>query len=354
MKNKILLFVAMTFAAVTLSCKRQVLLTECPCSETVAIPVSIDWSKSGVTPKNVSMLFYNKSDGSLAKEFTFEHSDNDIQAYVTLPVGEYKVVVFNELRDQIDYVNVSDHENISTLKFYATSDDNAKSRSESANYVQQPGDLATAIVDNVIVDEDLIIYAASGSSTKSDVKSSVDQLQSIVTEKKTTWLDITVHLTGLNNVLLTLVDLGNVADGYMAESDKNSSSSATMQFDMNNRSYDDESVTTNREGTLSTSVALFGALGDRFSADEHTDQTPIMLDMLFLLVDEKTLETRSKDITDLIEFTPQTDGSVKMSVYLDFDDEPFENVEPAGSTGGSGFGSDVDDWYSVDVPLTSN
>lgn len=346
MKNISLLLCVVVALA---SCHRKPLYDECICYDVALIPIYVDWSVSDITPQNVTVLVYNQSDGSLFLEHKFEHNDNDIQSYIELPIGDYDVVIFNEQRNQIDYLYVDGYENISTLNFYVSSDSKSISRS-SAYYIQQPGDLAVEIVYGLSITEDLIVYTYSN-DTSSKVteftRYASEMLMNVVPLKKNATLDITARLRGLNNALMpSLVDLSNIADGYYVKDGNNSSSAATLQFYMNNRTYEFGSTT----GTITASVVLFGALEDRFSTSAHSDDNPILLDMLFILADEDgTIVNRVVDITDLIEYEVDDDGVISMEVYIDIE-EALPDVDIVESD--SGFITTNEEWQYVDVTIT--
>ncbi len=339
------------------SCNRKPLDGDCYCNSTLEIPIDIDWTKSGITLQNVTVLFYNSEDGSLAYEHKYEQNDNEIQSYAKLAAGSYTAVVFNELRDQIDYLKCIDYDNLSTLKFENVGDkEPLRSRAETRSYVKASGDLAVAVVKGIEVTDAMIVEAATkaidtkSATLSSATKATVESLMGVTAEKKNSTIKITAHIIGLHNARMpALIDLVNLADGYYVEGDKNSNVSSTLQFTMNNRTYDDGST---RNGTISTSVTAFGAFDDRKSTASHDSSNPILLDMLFKLVDkEQTEENIVVDVTDIIKFEQMSDGSVEMTIDVS-PDQPLTDVEPEGSNGDSAFGSEVTDWDKVDVPLT--
>ncbi len=68
------IFLLLCVIAAIASCERKPLYDSCVCSNTLSIPINIDWTTCGITPQNVSVLFYNTDDGTLAYEHTFEHN----------------------------------------------------------------------------------------------------------------------------------------------------------------------------------------------------------------------------------------------------------------------------------------
>lgn len=327
---KQLISVIITLSILSLSSCHRRPLSE-PCQDTIQIPVGTLWEKSEVKAQNVTAYFYDNETGELIREHRFENIPQTIQSYVSLPFGSYSVVFHNEIREQIKNVSVRGYENIGTLEFFSHTDPNAKTRAEGDTYLKQPDPMATAIVRNVSIQP--------GTDNK--------QLLGVVMDQKNSYMYITVHVKGLNNARMpALVDLRNVSSGYFVNSDQPSTVPSTIQFTMNNRTYDEGSAT---DGTISAIISLHGTLGDRMSVSGHT-QKPVYLDMLFMLIDaDKTLVRQTIDVTSLISFAKQVNGSVHLNLNLDLKDT-LPEVVPEGS-GDSGFGSDLEDWDSVDIPL---
>lgn len=340
----------------SLSCHRQPL--EQGCYEDAKIPIAVDWNKSQITPQNVSALFYDENNGGqLVVEHTFEHNAKQIQSYADVPSGRYTVVIFNELRNQIERVNVRGHDRLSTLEFYAVDNPNILARSITNGYVSQPAELGTVIIRGFEVTDDMIRYTRNTSANATetpDVVEATNALVGVVPDNRISQLTITVHVKGLHNSRMpALVELRNVSGSYFADTDLNSTDPTAHQFTMNNRTYDENS---SRDGTISTKTApimLFGTLGHRNRISDHTADTPILLDMLFMLVDaEKTVINRVVDVTNLITFSPHPNGSTSLNLTVDLTDA-LPDVKPEGSTD-SGFNSDIDEWDGVDITLPSD
>ncbi|MFR9553306.1 MAG: DUF5119 domain-containing protein [Rikenellaceae bacterium] len=352
-RNISLLLLALLFVV---SCKRKPLSDDCLCVSTIAIPISVDWSTSGVDVQNVTLLVYNADDGSLFYEHWFEHSTDAIQSYVSLPVGSYTAVVFNELRKsgQIDYVTCVDHENISTLKFESFDATPLRSRADTRAYVQEPGDLALSIVEDIVITDDMILEAAEiaalANGTKSlstSTRTAVESLTGIVPLKKNTTITITAYVKNIYYALMpALVDITNLADGYYVYGDQNSTTPSTLQVAMY-KAYAVDFF----DGTISATMSTFGTLGDRSSTSEHDSDTPIEVDALFKLVDNTTEESLYMDVTQYVTHSEQADGSYHITIDFAFDGE-LSVVQPSDSGGDSGFGSSLEDWEegeSVDL-----
>ncbi len=366
MIKNISLLLCVALAAV--SCYRKPIHDDCICNNRLTIPISVDWTKSGVEVKNVTVLFYDLQTGELVQEHKYEHPKNssaaDIHSYVDLARGSYKAVLFNELRNQIDYVSCVDHENLSTLKFEGNSDKGAQEVNQgrtttTRSYVSEPGDLAVAVIEEITVTDEMILETeqaaklAQQAQTKAALspatKATVESLLGVVPLKKNNKFSITVHAENIRAARMDVVaDLSNLSDGYFVSSDSNSEVSSTLQFSFDERTYyEDQKI----DGTISAEASSFGTLADKRSTAAHDDK-PIELTLYIVLYDEdKTKDTRTIDVTDLITVTDLADGSVLYSIETELTD-PLPDVTPDGSSGGSGFGSSVDEWGdAVDVPI---
>ncbi|MFR9513379.1 MAG: DUF5119 domain-containing protein [Rikenellaceae bacterium] len=360
--SRILRYIYLALALLVLgSCYRKPLYDECICHTTATIPIDVDWEISEVAPQNVTVLVYDATTDELYMEHIYEHNDNEIQSYISLPVGEYKVVIFNELRNQIDYVTTSEHSLFSTLNFYARTTTPTMARAYDNNYLQEPGALALTVVEDLEITDELIVYTYSttesteGSTESTKVSDETimasTKLTNLVAERKSSRLDIVFHIGALENALMpALADIYNISNGYNVSGECNNYSPSNMQFNMNNRKYDEG---TEGAGTISASVTLFGSLGDRMSTDDHTEETPIVLDILFMLRDEEqTIVSRVVDVTDLIEFSVESNGNILMDLYVECDDYlPTVIVTDDGSS--SGLETSLAAWEGIDVPPIS-
>ena len=349
MRKLILLYILLLLCIGSSSCQRHDMLMDCSCSNRAKIPIAIDWTKSGIVPKNVTILFYKEDCGSLAFEHNYEHNDKEVETYVYLPVGKYTAVVFNELRNEINDVKVKGYKNLSTLGFYADEDTEIIERS-AGMYVEEPDILGLKVIRNIDITPEFIADLNDKGSTNdsSVIDSTYNMLTNIEPENKVSLINIVLHVKGLNNARMpALIDLRNISGAYMPAEDINNTTPAVIQFDMNNRIYNTGSTT---EGNISGEIAFFGVLGDRYSVEDQPTEAPIILDVLFMLVDKKKTLIRQKlDITDLITFDVVHTGSITLTTDIHLD-VALPDVEPEGGSD-SGFGSGLNDWDIIDVPL---
>lgn len=331
------------------SCERRPL--EVMCEDKALIPIGTVWSRADIDPQNVTALFYNQDDGKLVLEHRFENTPNRIQTYVSVSVGTYTVVIFNELRGQIKGVDIRGHENLSTLQAYAIPDPTAKSRSDGNSYVNEPDILASVTVSNFEVTNGMVSYSRyypDGEVKNPSMQESIETLVGLEPLRKVHQFNIVVRIKGLNNARMpALIDLLGIAESFNINEDKNSRVMAAQQFTMNNRKYDSDS---RKDGTISGTVYTWGFLGEKPDETNVQRDSRVQLDFLFMLVDtEKTLVRQQINVTSLVFFQPETNGAATLNLYMELPD-PLPDVVPEGG-GSSGFESEIIDWDIIEVPL---
>ncbi len=350
--RKLILFTAAIFLLA--SCYRKPLYDECICYDYAKLPISADWSNLDEAPLNVTVLFYDDTTGELVKEIVYAHNDEEIQYYASVSVGTYTAVIFNEIRSQIDYLTCSGEDNLSTLEFAVKENTKAYSKATDGSYIQEPGDLAVQIVRSIDVTVDLIDYTVNYTGDESETKVSEatkatsTALLGLVPENKMMDVEFKVHVGGIfYSRTPVLIDLENVAKGYLPDDDINSSDEGVVQFYATSSDityYDGDAI----NGYLTASTKIVGPLGIRESTADQPADLPLKLSMLFLLIDaDATPVTREADITDMVEIPAYTSGRRKITLELEVDELP----EVEGIGGDSGMDTSYEDWVNENVNL---
>lgn len=322
--------------------------------DTALIPIGTVWTKSDIEPQNVTALFYSQDDGRLVLEHRFENTPKRIQTYVSVPAGKYTVVIFNELRGQIKGVGIRGYENFSTLEAYAIPNPNATNRSNGNSYVYEPDIMASVLVYNFEVTNEMISYShyySNGEMINQPMKEVIEALVGLAPLRKVHQFNIVAHVKGLINARMpALVDLLGIAESYSLKEDKNTWTVATQQFTMNNRTYDSGSK---KDGVISQTIYTLGLLGEKPSETSVHSEFPVQLDFLFMLVDaQKTLVRQRVDVTSLIRYQAETYGATTFNLYVELP-YPLPDVVPEGSEN-SGFETGLIDWDLIEVPLSVN
>ncbi|WP_298648810.1 DUF5119 domain-containing protein [uncultured Proteiniphilum sp.] len=332
------------------SCERRPL--EEMCEDKALLPIGTVWTLADIEPQNITALFYNQDNGKLVLEHRFENTPGRIQTYASVPVGKYTVVIFNELRGQIQGVGIRGYENLSTLEAYAAPDPNYKNRSNDNAYVYDPDILASVMVHDFYVTDEMISYSHlyNGEAINQSMKESLETLVGLVPLRKVHQFSMVVHVKGLNNARMpALVDLLGIAESYNFREDKNTRTGAVQQFTMNNRTYDSDS---RKDGTISGTVYTWGLLGEKPNEANVQRDSPVQMDFLFMLVDaERTLVRQIVDVTSSIQLQTESHGATTLNLYVELPD-PLPDVVPEGG-GNSGFETEIIDWDIIEVPLNA-
>lgn len=334
------LYSVLMFATLT-GCDRRPLEEGAICR--IAIPIKIYWDLAEITPKNATVIFYT-SDGALYKEWRSSSYPTYAEGEVELEPGDYTIVAFNELRDQIDNVRMRGWERLETFEAYAVLNHNpvylfTSLSSNQDKQVYEPGILAACTATIHVTPE--MLAGNTGASGKSDLYA----LTNLHPTRKTAQANMLVHVPRLNNARMpAIAQLRNMASSYFFATDRNSLSPATSQFTMNNREYNPGS---NTDGTISTTISTFGVLGER----HHISDTPdakFYLDIAFMLTDaEQTIIETTTDITEVMEII--VDEKSAVTINIEINAPPLPVVKPVG--GDSGFSTGLVDWDKVIIPL---
>lgn len=325
-----------------IGCNRRPLEEDAICRK--VIPIKIYWDLADITPKNATVIFYS-SDGALYKEWRSSSYPTYAEGEVELEPGDYTVVAFNELRDQIDHVRMRGWERLETFEAYAVLNPNPvyQFTSQSGNQevqVYEPGILAACTATIHVTPEMLV------SNTVATKNADLYALTNLHPTRKTAQANMLVQVQGLNNARMpAIAQLRNMASSYFFATDRNSLSPVTAQFTMNNRKYNPGS---NTNGSISATISTFGLLGEW----HHTGDTPdakFYLDIAFMLVDaEKTIIETTTDVTEVMEII--VDEKTAVTINIEINVPPLPVVKPVG--GDSGFSTGLVDWDKVIIPLS--
>lgn len=306
------------------------------------IPIKIYWDKAEVLPKNTTILFYDEN-GNLYKEWQSASQVHYTEGSVVLSAGRYTAVVFNELRDQIDNVQMRNWNQFNTFEAVGVQNlhpvYNFASRDEAEFLIRQPG-ILSACIKNFIVEGN-----TNGCAIDDPANNDYFALSDLHPTRKSARINLIIHVNGLNNARMPVVaELRNIAFGYIFSTDWNTLLPVAMQFTVNNRTYNQGSAT---DGSVWTTVNAFGIPGERYHIGDNPDYK-MFLDIAFMLVDAgKTIVEYSVDVTDLFKITVDQNEGVTINIEVEIGRLP--DVKPV--NGDSGFDTELADWDRVIIPL---
>jgi len=340
------------------SCVRRPLEME-PIPQTARIPVHIDWSQSGLNPTNltntaslpeaeqvhrVTLRFY-PTDGSPFFDKFMEA--NVIADTIELPVGEYKIIVFNESVDDTPWwagaIYFTDDDNYDLFAAHAVPYDPTLWPQAFPFYTAAPGEtilggpdprrLASWSLGYFDVTTDMVLTsrgrapinqtaARSGTRTIYDTR-----LTNIVMRRLTYNVAVTAHVTNLVSILTNYCAVSGFANMVYMASALTTQSPSTKLFQLNGRVYDANRV----DGTTTHSFMSFGRTPTPATEDYKVGIDVLYISGVLYVPDPPTWPQLTWDVTDQV---------VASAVGVDFDININLNYNVEFVAGGIA----VDDW----------
>lgn len=357
---------------VIISCKRRPLSYDY--DPTLEVILNVNWSEMSEVPTGMSVYCYLEGG---TKPIVKIKNINTIESSIKLKLGagKYNVLVFNQIPSDFGTIQFDEMNSFETAEINAvkTTSKWAESKAES-DLIRDPEELAAATyLDFEITEEEIDKKLdAYYSDKRDDDKDETIVIQKVInlTPKvviKTT--RVKVRLSGVHNLRSTRATLYGMASGYSFSKQKSHSNRATHLLEgWRLTQFDDY-----REGEVTAFYTCFGMPEQTSESltDDYSDWDGVM-DVDYLLVDNKTVVSKSYDLTghvrlaeddSRVEDEEDEDVNREADIYIDLDygdeggdgDDPevLPDVKPAGGSN-SGFDATVEDWgpeEDVDVPM---
>lgn len=294
------------------------------CSEEVSIPVMVDWSISGITPgqqtdadfvHRVSIRFFPK-DGSAPFDRYLE--GNVFDGNITVPVGDYSVVVYNEAFDDTYWSEAIRFDNANDYHLF------------SANIVEMsplPYDFYTPQSGEIFATEPLKL--ASWSLDNFEVTQpgeNCSDCNTALTQVKLRRLVILTHVvaevTNLKSAMRIEAALAGIVSKVFMASGEPATAPTTHLFAFQSPVWDDA---THTHGWVERNLLTFGRLSQPsiyllnlgvifVSGERYTPATPLLYDV--------TPQVASSQPRDDIEVRvnlalPEVDGDINVGGWDD-------------------------------------
>ncbi len=286
---------------------------------TALIPVKIDWSQSNIPVTNidgdgyvhrVSLRFFPK-DGSAAFDRYLE--TNVMEGEISVPVGDYSVVVFNEAVDDIYWGDAIRFSNVNSYADFSATIvlDNAANYPlyhplESEELIVQPFPLASWSLDDFTVTKESVTRTRLATRATIHTDDPESALTKIVMRALTHHVNVAVHVDNLSSAQLIQGAMYGFARKIYMASGETAQTPATYIFKLNSRVWDDVSQ---RSGTVSKSFLSFGRL-------PGAEAYRLSVDAVFI---DGTIYDRTMlfDITDRVISHPI--GAIDINIDLDME-----------------------------------
>lgn len=342
----------------TLACERRDLTYNySPYCEVV---VNIDWSNMKVPPKGISIRAYPKS----GEKPIIIHSNTITGGTLKLPVGEYNILVFNQIPSDFGTVTFRGMEKWETAELYSNEQTTESWATDvaQATIVREPEYVAASTYTNLKISEkDTESYYREFKSTEDEKVTYTINLKPRVVVKKTF---VRVHVDGIKNLRSTRGVLTGMTDGYnfsTQTSFKNKVSHILHDWKIEPFGFVDQ------YGETNTYFMSFG-LPNVKTATRAVQNWDGHIDLEMLLVDNKTVIKHSADVSQYTEIKDDDDDvNINITIEVgvsggdsgdddDDDDNPtpiLPDVKPEGGSS-SGFDATIDNWereerHEVDI-----
>ena len=333
---KISIMAALIAAMALNACERREL--EDDYMEYALIPVSIDWSISGVSVEEMHR----------ASVWLFPHDDSAPLQYrlegdvtyreIRVPVGQYSVLVFNETTDENDWDNIvfkgtKRYETFAAMNI-PQNEIGFYSRSEKLPLIGNPEALAAWSLDYFEVTQDMVVKTRSLSQKTAALVEEVPNLTAVKPLPRFERVVIEAYVTNLASSKQVTGTIDGMYSGVYMVSGERITKPAAQAFILNGRVYN------GYDGTTTRTINIFGKSPD---ADHN-----LVLD--FLLTNNELHPREEFDVTNLI-FT-ETVAHVRthfIKVGYGNTNGDHEIILPEGDMDVAGI--TVDDWEQVTIPL---
>ncbi len=364
--KKILYIICMCL--VIISCERRALTYSY--NPTVEVVVNVDWSDMSVAPEGLSIYCYPQTGESptlkLVNLTTDEKSAMASSTTLSLGVGEYKILVFNQSPSEFSSINFSGMSSYESAEVSASTTTSRWYTSKSEEtLVVDPEELAAATYHSVEIPQEVIDEVLGLREKYVDTDEQIEPYVTIDLEAKVVikTTRVTVKLNGIDNLSSARATLYGMATGYNFSTQTSHTDYATHLLESWSLSKYAEDVT---KGEIAAYFTCFGIPGSTTETRVLDSSWGGTMHLEMLLVDLSTITETDHvlhDKTTLIyedvinksdedDSEQYDDSDVDISVDVD-DDITLDDVMPQGVSSG-GFNASVGDWESellVEIPM---
>ncbi len=311
---------------------------------TALIPVSIDWSQSGVEVEKMhrASIWLFPEDRGVPLEYYLE--GNLTYTEIAVPVGNYSVLVFNETIDDNDWDGIS-FTGTDRLETFAAmgikSQINNKLYVHNSNlpFIREPDILAAWSMEGFHVTEETVMetrYQVIGKPLPKDSINPVTALSHIVPLPRVEQVIVTAYATNLGSSMLVSGSLSGMVSGVYLASGERTAVTASHAFRFVDRTYDPDS----EDGSTTCTFTIFGKLVE----------PPVYTLRLDFLLNNGTLHPEQAfDVTRLMTLLPdKIIPTHQINVgYSDTMGDHFINLPYIDEKNSI----TVDDWEEIVIPL---
>jgi len=321
------------------------------------IRLDVDWSRFvEETPTGMSVYCYNVKDPSKGP---YIYLSNDISGVkISLPIGTYNIVVFNQSISEFGSLRFTGMEKFETARAYLESFTTKwKAKADDGRILYVPEWLAVDVISNFNVTLEMVEQTAS--YRRGETKEEYSTHIKAVPENVVSTAQVNVRVHGLQYARSARGSLTGMAEGWLLGLEHSMETTGTHVMEVwdINPDIDDET-----KGFVSAEFRTFGL---PTSTKNNRDPESNRLYVSFLLRDNATISDCGfsagnhimQDIGDkTVELWTGIKSNVEQEPSMDCDPDkpvllPFVEPEHGGD---AGFQATIDDWgdvTEVEVPL---
>ncbi len=305
---------------------------------TADVTIISDWSDftDKDVPSGMTVMVYPQEGGEVVRHLTHDITRADL----SLPVGLYHSVVFNQSESEFGSVLFRGMDSYETAEVYSnlTKSTWYKTRTEEERLGEEPEWIGTSRHEGAVVTQEMIY--ATGEAMLAALPQQRSEPGFVIAQHAPQniiyTVSVTVHIKGFHNLRSARASLNGLAEGYFLGTGRYSSSKVTQLMERWSKSVDVHDPT---KGTINTVITCFGLPdGHGATADEN------ILNLSLLLVDNTTIMDYTFKVGD--KFVHEEGDGVDVSLSLELEleiDEPLPDVKPVDGAN-SGFDATVSDW----------
>lgn len=300
------------------------------------VRIDADWSEfRKETPTGMTVKVYPAQGGS-----PVTHLTNTIShAYVNLPVGHYRALVFNQSETEFGSLAFRGMDRWETAEVLTgeTRSEWYKTRAEGEKLGTAPEWFATdRTVEDFEITEAMVEYTGNNLAAPKP-RNVGDQLVATLTPRNVIYtVTVTVHIKGFHNLRSARASLSGLAEGYRFAQQRPTENQVTQLMESWEKHVDASDPT---RGYIRSTITCFGLPhGHRGTAEENA------FDLSILLVDNKTVLDFPFLVGDKFERDMEAEVTLGLNLNVELEiDDPLPDVQPEGGSG-SAFDAKVDDW----------
>ncbi len=339
---KKLIFILIASLVLFSACDRRPL--EYISDENASIAIKYDWKTAfGETPSGVTLMAYG-SDGTTLQNI----SNNTSSMPLNLEIGTWKTLSFNLTTSEFTsfaFSNMNNYDSAQVKLNNVASDTYTNGTwDKGVVYQQEPENLAVT-TDTIHVTEEMV-YGSKGFNTTGADSTTKTYVIKETPKPVNTAFTIRIRVYNISSISSVIGSISGLADGYILTKRRASTGKATFLLKDLSSTIDSTGATS---GWLTITLSTFGLPYGKEDTIDRIESDNIL--KLNFYLSDKTEKLFTCNVGKMINYIQETTRAIETTtdvtkdMLLIVNDGPeLPKINNGGSSGGSGFQADVDDW----------